>query len=966
MRKQMFKLAGVKNEKEFYKKFPSEKSFMSKHGEAFKAKFGGNFMGGDTGNIMEGIGGMSGMAGTAGQAAGGALGAMGGYAGMINTVGDIGKGLKAIKAGKEARIGAEQMAGVSAISRNAAMTPDVDSIRQQSEIMSGRYNAQMRPVNGEELFPINGVGTNVLAKKGAMIPKAELGNQFAQNMQGIIDQYNPNMITAASQNLATPPAIKPLSGGAELATSANIKPIAVPAQPSGKTTGGFKDFAGGYGGAAIGRGASNLMGNDGGSQLGGTLGKTAGTIIGGPIGGAIGNVVGKVAGGLIDTNDNKQHKAEDRMAADTMEMTNMDFGKAMRSNLRGYAQDGGEFPGGEQDIQPLWGGGVVPISENPYTDGGETLKFYGDSHKKGGIGINYAGNKIEAEGGEPAIKLKEGNEDEKESLVIYGDLHINKETAQMIGDEKAKGKKFKNYVGDISKNENKVNKKREAAGLRAADLSENYKFGRLGIETQAIITKGADIKLKGFAEKKENAAYAQNALNDTAEELGIDPTVLAKGGNRMEKWFKKHMDKSGALTNIPTKGQERYAEYGGEFEKAQLGLTGQGEINEDAYQRPAWTTTGRTGNGIEDGAARGSFRRQGQDPQTGLYGGHTLQELDKYQTQHNWYDWSNFNPKDTESVIRFQKAWNAHTTGNQMTVDGKMGDQTFSAVNTAPVNAGMKSIEYANKPFVNLKPMNVPGQKFKVADEEKGRGWNFDPAALANIFGRGSDAEELDGNQLLGEMYGLSHNQVEPVYAQGYQPELDVPYDISLQDQLNRNTSTFRGAQKLSNGNPAALSMMAAQQYGADQPVLASQFRANQGKKDQVYSGNRATLNDAKIRNLGIYDQQFVRQSQAKSNTKEATQLALNSISDKYAKNKLEQRTLKTYENMYNYRFGKDYVAQNVNDAANLEAMEQGAVNINDPVWKQYNPGFNKDADKKKSSDASARYGTLAKSFKKF
>ena len=36
MRAQMFKIAGVKNEKEFYKLFPDEASFMKKHGKAFK------------------------------------------------------------------------------------------------------------------------------------------------------------------------------------------------------------------------------------------------------------------------------------------------------------------------------------------------------------------------------------------------------------------------------------------------------------------------------------------------------------------------------------------------------------------------------------------------------------------------------------------------------------------------------------------------------------------------------------------------------------------------------------------------------------------------------------------------------------------------------------------------------------------------------------------------------------------
>ena len=36
MKDQMLKIAGVKTEKEFYKKFPTEEAFMKKHGKAFK------------------------------------------------------------------------------------------------------------------------------------------------------------------------------------------------------------------------------------------------------------------------------------------------------------------------------------------------------------------------------------------------------------------------------------------------------------------------------------------------------------------------------------------------------------------------------------------------------------------------------------------------------------------------------------------------------------------------------------------------------------------------------------------------------------------------------------------------------------------------------------------------------------------------------------------------------------------
>ena len=73
--------------------------------------------------------------------------------------------------------------------------------------------------------------------------------------------------------------------------------------------------------------------------------------------------------------------------------------------------------------------------------------------------------------------------------------------------------------------------------------------------------------------------------------------------------------------------------------------------------------------------------------------------------------------------------------------------------------------------------------------------------------------------------------------------------------------------------------------------------------KAGVYNRNRQALNAAALQRLQIYDNQMVRQETAKSRTKEVTQAALNSIASKTLQNKLENRTLKVYENLYNYRY---------------------------------------------------------------
>lgn len=868
----MFKLAGVKNEKDFYLKFPTEEAFMAKHGKAFKAQFGMGGGGGSTGDILQGIGGMSGMMGDAGMDAGGAVGAMGGYAGMLNTVGDIGKGLKAIKAGKEAMHESQQSAKVSDIALKASMTPDVDDQRQRSAMMQQRYNAQMRPVNGEELFPINGVGTNVLAKCGASVrksKKAQHGIDFQPQGSG---PYS---------NVTTPDTI-------------------------GSSGTGFGDFMQGYGGYQIGAAAGKVMGEDGGSQLGGTLGKTAGNLIGGPIGGMIGNIAGKAIGGMLDRSDSNKKKADDLTNANMERMANIGFGKSIHGQNSSFMKMGGEVSSSVPDIAPLWGGGIKPLSHNPYTDGGgQTMMFSGDSHKQGGIGVNYAGNKIEAEGGEPAIKMQDGGQ--AENLVIYGDLPINEQTASMIGDPDSKGKKFKTYVSHIADKEQKANKRKERATMVAGEpLSEQYKFDRLKLDTQALIAKGSDAKLKSYAEIKENAAFAQNAINETAEEMGVDPVILAKGGKKLEDWMGKQQRK---LVSIPGKKETAYAQNGNIFKSEDDARAAGFELVGDEWIREV--VPGSKGGSLGIIGGTDGTQSVSRTP------GKVVKSAPKLMSNDAWKAYlAKETPEQKERRLKNEVArgWREAPTEEISVIPGTPGEEVIIP-DIDPVN------EYAQIVPDNQVPL--------LEDDQNNRkGWNPVGAisAISSLFGRGTDAERLNGNQLWGEMYAMANNHLEPVYAQSFKPELDVPFDISLQDQLNRNTSTFRGAQRMSNGNPAAIAMMAAQQYGADQPVLAEQFRANQSKKDQVYSNNRATLNDAQLKNLGIFDQQFVRQEQAKSNTKEAHQLALNSISDKYMKNKLEQRTLQTYENMYNYRFGKDYVADNVNDAVNWEQRINGAI----------------------------------------
>ena len=70
---------------------------------------------------------------------------------------------------------------------------------------------------------------------------------------------------------------------------------------------------------------------------------------------------------------------------------------------------------------------------------------------------------------------------------------------------------------------------------------------------------------------------------------------------------------------------------------------------------------------------------QSRDPETGLFGEVNRDTFADTVTKNPWFDWRNFNPNNPEDVKRFQTQFNElSSTGQQIRVDGKFGEQTAS------------------------------------------------------------------------------------------------------------------------------------------------------------------------------------------------------------------------------------------------------------------------------------------------
>lgn len=883
MKDQILKIAKVKNEKEFYKKYPTEEAFMAKHGAAFKKAAMGKSMvykqlnqltdwdGAPEAQLgyqaplktydrisprpavssmeaqlnnpafqQQHINDIQAMASKSG--AGFDTGAAG--MGLLNNAGQIIGGIEKIQQQKQNIKKQEGAAKISGLVSQAAGTRERV---QQKYVRPEDY--LMQP--GQMGSP-TGVGTSYLQD----------GGTIGGNPTEIQNIYNPGDIYT--------------DGGYEPIESQNIKQFK---KGGYLAKAEFGDYFQDSGQAEIGSAAGEAIGNAIMPGVGGEVGKLLGKVAGNLLGGAADankmarlkeqtetnqaqaafqqNMQGQFSknleyGGSADKEHawvsngwqpqvitkfgeynvkdllKPPHDADMLRAgghlkeytppsAEAMftgrpplEPLTMDNGGRMTSTNMMFdtdkyprANDGVQMAMGG-DLQVGDGGHLETLSYNPNLPGGEIGMFRGASHDNGGIQTQYGDNQVEVEGGEPAVKLQDGGS--SDNLVVFGNMKINKNIADLMGDSKAKGKKFKSYIADIAKNDAKQNK-RVGKALDLIDMSDgNSVYDQLAMNTGQATLMGANAWQKINAEKIKQAGIVQDAIHQTAKQLGAksdrlaegkieretDPSMVAKGGIKLKKaqrgWHADWEDYAGDNTVDET---------GGYLENSPVGKTLPVFDQPESFGSKVWDVTKNIGKAFGKGASK------------------------------------------------------------------------------------------------------------------------YSPAILSNLspWLRPSNAREpLPVDQTYPEMFALATNQLEPVQAQTYRPMLDTPYDISLQDQVNAIDSQSRAAIRAAGNNPAAQAAIMSQAIEAKNRVLGEQTRINQANKMQVYEKNRALLNDAQLKNLQILDNQYVRQAQAKSATKEQTLAALSSIAAKTAQQRALNRKMAVLENMYGYRFSPSGVIYNVND----------------------------------------------------
>ena len=665
-----------------------------------------------------------------------------------------------------------------------------------------------------------------------------------------------------------------------------------------------------------------------------------------PGGSFIGSTLGGYLGGLADSTDqNEMQAADDHTTNNTLASTFGSGAKAIQGQNKGFMEDGGWVshdwqpqvitsfgehsmkdllkpdpmmdtlragghlsyytPPSERamsteraeygtsmamggDLRTVWGGKAEPISYNPYLpNGGETVMFRGQSHDEtngngqSGIGVQYGDGgmrgyaengissqqaDVEVERNEPATVMKDG--DGKDNLVVFGNMEIPGYGANEIGDPKAKGMKFKRYIADLSKQEAKNNKYMDKSLDLINSADTNDPFQQLSFNSGKAMMLGSQMNLKSIADKKKNAAAVQDAILETAEQYGMDSAKLAKQkiANFGGKFTSSPMAQNGISMEelIP---ESRSSSYIPNLSKQIMDAKSAAKISEQArhandfnianyipsklfYQGvPLKDTIGTFNPGTDNSGYRGiPYSLSELSPNIGGY----------------------VNPKSALEEVKVRPEKSDAPAGNPM-----LQGNIFDTQKQMKAKSGF--------PFESILQMGLTS---------------------AAPFLRNRYDDSVSPEQLAPEMLAAALNQIEPVGAQLYNPMLTQATSISLQDQLNEVTAQTRAAERLAQGDPSALAMIASQGQQAKSKILGEQFRMNQAEKQRVSEQNAAVLNDAQMKNLALLDQQMVRQFEGRSKTKtQAIEIAKN-IADKIAKKKSENLAANVYQNMYpDYNF---------------------------------------------------------------
>jgi hypothetical protein len=945
MKAEFLKLAGVKSEKAFYKKYPTEAAFFKAHPEAKKkvkkAQWGdasamvGNYLQGmnntpNLNNVIQGQmispGVNAGMytstpypapnynqmymnmstadeqlkqadtttTTTTADVMKGAMNIVGGMMSGANKSREQQKLLdnellpwdKALDVVKEARI-----------SNMFAEKPKRTWIRADDRNQIFNIN---------QMFPGQGVGTNILSGKNGV--RLENGGMIGGNPTEIQNTYG------NGHSLFDDLEYEPLYDVNQ------VKSYRYGGEIPSAQWGVFSQGNEGFGQNTYGGITQSLFPNSGQSQTFSSLGSVAGP------GGAL---IGGMIGGMTDTLSGEVAGAQKRIQGDLKDISELDSTQGVHNWLGGIgvAEHGAnlnpqvitEFSGNNlrsllelrsgghlkgDYVQPsqralstyalggqlktTWGGEIETISENPY-DESETVLFRGPSHDDGGIGVKYGEGPQMQDYAEYGTNVADadvevqGNEPAK---IVNGDLVVagGIKTSKEAA-QFAGNPKFagKKYQSNIKDLAIKDAKIISKRDKLADELSQHDDDSPFGL----LKKQGIEKMLQGFD--------GQLAINsDQSKKLLIYQNQITDEGDRLSQVYGKKVDpnflekgeikfekESGTAKNGKTM-KLKEAMFGSSIPKAQSGFKTKG-----TGDRWSYTKAGETGNPLFD-------------------------DMQRYENE--WVPSVNKALSDKErakKMLKYIETYSGEGSTNIKkalnkisTEEGKIAflQQQGTNKEVGPIHYVVDSAIKFTDPSMTtpLKEQPKTEKKEKSSFETVPYKRNVGLDVLSQVlpYLKQPYDEEINPSQFAPEINAMIKNKLEPVPMQQVTPYLDDVVDISYQDILNENDSDFLTALR-GTDNPAMKASLLAQKYGANSKVLGEQFRGNQLSRNSVFSGNRGKLYDAQVKNIGAAANQAYLQEVAKSKTNQIDQEAFKSITNKQLMHDADIRKYNTYKTLF-------------------------------------------------------------------
>lgn len=622
-------------------------------------------------------------------------------------------------------------------------------------------------------------------------------------------------------------------------------------------------------------------------------------------------------------------------------------------------------------LKAQWGGNVEQASYNPY-DGG-TMQFNGASHDDGGIGITYGNKPVEVEGGESAFVSQNGNLNIMGKLKVPGTNKTFKSMLKDISKQEAKTAssmeksidlintadpkdkyemlKFNSgkvmLEGGIAKQKELANTKQKLSNMQSAilEMYQEPNKARYG-NTVPLYAEGGTVEVDANGDPIDDK-YAAMEKNALAKLQAMFP------GRNVKIVVDESFGKKGARPLSTQRGIK-----GSGFSKTDVSLhnfggardykiyidgkyvTGKAKGDADIYRNTLWPAAKETGlYTASDWSDKSDLGHVGlvQESRKGRNKAGVFTDLfTKYPELKN-SDSFKQSFADLSTKVKSGVATGQERNAYRQVTGDKTNYKTVKAdYNRETKNLGLKKgqklynemlvqapdLENVPTPYTgplsDLPDYNNPNLQQSPYNPQRVAA-NPGKVQITNPpkYPRSHNSENLAFNQILPEALTLATNTQDPVKAQLFYPELYQPYSVSFQDRINENNAQFNAIEKQLAYDPTALSSLAPQLYQANNAVQADEFRTNQGIFNDVNNKNIGLLNSAQGTNLGILDQQYVRQTQAQANTRRQGFEAISSISNKYAQNQLNNRTLNVYENMYpHYTFDQ---------SNSFEAVKEGA-----------------------------------------